>query len=53
MMPVDDAVEVILDALPAFLCHMMCICENVSGGCIPARNRRKLGGKMCSANLLC
>ena len=33
IMPVDDAVEVILDALPAFLCHVYvkrCHCQEVA-----------------------
>ena len=41
IMPVGDAVEVILDALTAFLC----VCEKVSGGGIPARNRRSSAAK--------
>ena len=43
-MPVDDAVEVILDALLVSILTA-CVCEKVPGGGIPARNRRSSAAK--------
>ena len=44
IMPVDDAVEVIIDALPAFLCHVYVKrCQETCG--IPARHRRSSAAK--------
>ena len=45
IMPVDDAVEVILDALTAFLCMFKGVRRWHT-----SKKSKKLGGKMCSAN---